>query len=175
MTGQVRRHTDKFLLTYSAEHVAYEFEMFLGIAELLSVRSSLLAADQRSAACLQNLLLEGFVLHLRNIVDFFFPGRTRPDDVVAADFCAEGVWQPELPRKLQEARRRANKELAHLTSKRKPGVDASKGWDLVGLSEEVHALMRLFVEQALPSRLAPVVARVVAEGRPRARGVSLSC
>lgn len=171
MASQVRPYGDDFLLTYSAEHVAYEFDMFLWIAGLGSVRSSLFAPDERAAAYLQNLLLEGFVLHLRSIVEFFFPGNPKPDDVVAADFCADAVWQPKLPGVLKEARIRANKELAHLTSKRKPGVGASKGWDLVRLSEELQAVMRLFVEQALPSRLAPVVAKVVAEGRPRAGGV----
>ena len=72
-------------------------------------------------------LLESFAIHLRNLIDFLYtdPKDAKPDDLVAADFFnSSAAWAPgAISRSLQEARVRANKEVSHITYKRKAGMD----------------------------------------------------
>jgi len=155
-----RPYDDAYLQAYSEEHVAYEFDMFLWSARLCASGAQLQAPSPSDTIRLSNVLLEGFVIHLRNVIDFFFLEKPKATDVVAADFCASGVWQPEISGTLDAARVRANKEIAHLSTARIAGAPVSKGWDFAALAAELHPVMRLFVAKALPARLSPKVATV---------------
>ncbi|MFZ0291286.1 MAG: hypothetical protein WB616_20095 [Candidatus Sulfotelmatobacter sp.] len=65
------------------------------------------------------LCLSSFAIHLRNLIDFFYtqPGDARNDDVVAADFFdPASAWNlGAIPKSLNDARERANKEISHIT------------------------------------------------------------
>ncbi len=161
-----RPFDDAYLLAYSEEHVFYEFDMFLWSAELRGSGARLIARSPADLARLNSALTEIFVVHLRNVIDFFYPGPGKPwsTDVVAADFCGSGMWQPTTSVTLKDAHQRADKELAHLTTARIPGSPSGKEWDSIGLSAELRTVMRCFVKKALPSRLAPKVAAVISEG-----------
>lgn len=58
---------------------------------------------------------------------------------------------------LSEARKRADKELAHLTTSRISGHPVKKYWDVGGLAAELRPLLYLFIQNALPARLSPKV------------------
>jgi hypothetical protein len=42
-----------------------------------------------------NLKVEGFALHLKNLIEFFYPSNPQADDVLAADYVAD--WNVKRP------------------------------------------------------------------------------
>jgi hypothetical protein len=162
----VPRFGDSDLFAYSAEHVAYEFEMFFWLARVCGNPSIKLGAPSSAAdaARLNNVLIESFVVHLRNVIEFFYDLDPRPTDVVAADFLSPSRWEalrPEISDSLRRARTRANKEIAHLTTDRISGNPPNKGWDFQELAKEIEKLVRCFAAEASPSRLSHKVADVL--------------
>lgn len=94
-------------------------------------------------------LLESAVLHLRNLVDFFYPGKVRNDDVIAMDYAANWDCQrPPLTPALRDARERAHKELAHLTTQRKAGSAPAKEWDFANITAELKPVLEAFLRVA---------------------------
>ena len=75
-------------------------------------------------------MLESFAIHLRNLIDFFYtpPNHARNDDLVAADFFDPPTsWNPgPISKSLSDARERANKEISHITYKRKSATDPTE-------------------------------------------------
>jgi hypothetical protein len=43
-----------------------------------------------------NACVEGFMVHLRNLIDFMWPTRIQDTDVVAEDYCPTDVWSRPL-------------------------------------------------------------------------------
>jgi len=87
----------------------------------------------------KNVLIESCTLHLRNLVDFFYQSNAKADDVIAADYVAD--WDkkcPAISSLLEKARTRANKEVAHLTTKRIAGSPPEKAWDFDAVSAELR-------------------------------------
>jgi hypothetical protein len=115
---------------------------------------------------LRNALIESFAVHARNVIDFLYPNKPQHTDVIAADFYAPGAWaahRPGISTTLTAARRRAHKEIAHLTTERIAGNPPEKDWDFAGLTAELRPLMQLFATNALPARCSPAVARLFAD------------
>jgi hypothetical protein len=133
--------SDAELVAYSGEHLLYEWQLFLFTRKELS---------EEIKVAMRRVLIESFVMHLRNLIDFFYT-TGQDDDVVAADFCPG--WNERISDKLREAKARANKELNHLTLKRKDGTDPSKAWDIDGLFREVHVVAKAFVSKTSPAKL----------------------
>ena len=135
-----RPFTDSYLFAYSDEHVFYEIDHFFWLADLLDRSSSIInprinpsspfgtpslavAGAAEDLRRLNNILIEGFVIHLRNVIDFLYT-KPQPTDVCAEDFFPAGDWdkiRPPLSSTLEAARIRANKEIAHLTIDRMTG------------------------------------------------------
>jgi hypothetical protein len=138
--------SDAELTAYSGEHLLYELQLFLWTGKELG---------RGHEGVIRSVLIESFVIHLRNLIDFFFTPRSHDDDVIAADFCPP--WSEGISAKLKEARERANKELSHLTLNRKSGLDPSKPWDVGGLFQEVHDVAKRFAANASPMKLSPKV------------------
>ena len=75
-----------------------------------------------------------------------------------------GGWEgirPAISPRLEAARIRANKEVAHLTTNRITGSTPEKAWDVVNLVTEIRSLMRLFAKNAVATRLSPEVAAAI--------------
>lgn len=144
-------YSDQQLLDYSKEHLLYEFQIFRWVGENLNQDKSL----QLSA------LLESLAIHLRNLIDFFYtePADARNDDVVAGHFFADpNTWMPgPMPKSLQEARERANKEVSHITYKRKAAADPTKPWPVADLFKEIHTVAQKFATEASGKKLHPKV------------------
>jgi len=160
-TSPERPFTDEYLLRYSSEHVFYEVDRFFWLADVLGPPTRFLVAQSR----LRDIFVEGFVLHLRNVIEFLYPRRKlEPTDIVAADFLPDGRWdeiRPPLSDTLKTARRRANKQMAHLTSDRIFGTPPEKHWDSQALANELQSILRLMCDNALSSRLAPNVVQSI--------------
>jgi hypothetical protein len=140
--------SDAELTAYSGEHLLYELEYFQLTARLL---------HEEKRGEMRSILIESFVIHLRNLIDFFFTPETHNDDVVATDFC--GGWNEPISSTLKTARERANKELTHLTLGRKSGLHPDKPWDVAGLFQEVSAVAKTFSGRASTEKLSPHVGK----------------
>src|SRR5437868_5537964 len=97
--------SDSELADYSGEHLLYELQIFLFAGKEL--------ARPNMTGPMRSVLIESFVVHLRNLIDFFFTPPNHEDDVTAIHFCPQ--WAEVIPDTLRVAKERANKELSHLT------------------------------------------------------------
>jgi hypothetical protein len=143
---------DAELQEYSGEHLLYELQIFCWLTEAISTEPK----GFRLSA-----LLESFVIHLRNLTDFFYAAPTKTDDVVAVDFFDKATgWVPgNMSNLLAEARERANKEVSHITHKRKGPDDPTKPWPHDDLFKEIEAIAKTFANTASSKKLhASVVA-----------------
>lgn len=168
-----RPYSDEYLLDYSKEHLYYEFDMFLWAARLLGSGAPRGASTREDAVRLNSALIETFVVHLRNVIEFLYKGtpaedpphpyrgQPRDTDVAAEDFCPAGGWHPTITQPLTDAHDRADKEVGHLTTWRLPASDQGKVWDFTRLADALLPTMRLFVQTALPERLSRNVVDVV--------------
>jgi hypothetical protein len=152
-TKPSRPYNDAFLGNYSEEHLWYEIDMLIGIGKYLSAPAIIGASTPNDARRVSNLLIEGFGIHIRNVIDFLYLDRPQPTDVVASDFCTLGAWEkvrPPMSFALNRARIRANKELAHLTTARIAGAVPEKKWDAVVLLNELKPTLKLWLKNAKP-------------------------
>jgi len=116
---------------YLKEHFVYEVDMlmfsFSRLAEFLKTKNE--GEDLGS----KNMMLEDFVLHARNLRNFFY-GPEKKEDAIARHFVEHIIRWSKARRKERERPRiieiydRASKELAHLTYKRKCEVSEKKNW-----------------------------------------------
>jgi hypothetical protein len=146
---------DAELIEYSGYHLLYEVQMLFGTAALLSRASY--PSDPEVAHVLHCALLEGFGIHLRNLIEFFYPGKKpHPADVRADDFFAGQKRTrgfPAISAPLIRARERASKELAHLTTERITGTPPEKEWRYMELTAEMCKILHEFVGAASPEKL----------------------
>ena len=149
------------LAGFAGEHLEYEAWMFLTARDKLfqcaRLRHQQLQPHphQPDEDFNRNLLVESCVLHFRNLIDFFYPpSSSLPDDVTAADY-VPGWGSPPVPTILKDARTRANKELAHLTLKRKMGAPPDKHWDFADLGNAMTPIIGDFITRVDASKLSP--------------------
>lgn len=146
----------EYLRKYSSQHLLYEVEMFFHLGHLLMV-GQFIAHDPNLTSVLHNGIIEAFILHLRNILDFFYT-RPRKSDVGATMFYDSGERPETFPAKsalLNEAHRRAHKEMSHLTTERHWEGDPKKVWQFAKLMQDVRPLLKAFLETASATRLDP--------------------
>jgi len=147
-----KRRSDE-VLRAASDHLCYEYWMFREL-------TAGLATGTIQPGWLHNALVESWVVHLRAIVDFVFPPKSvNPDDVVAADFFDRpSDWEAALPamsEALTRGRRRAAKEIVHLSYRRIGINHEDKQWHFVALAAEVEPLMAHFLRQVPKNRLGP--------------------
>jgi hypothetical protein len=130
------------------EHIRYECEMFESTASWLR------GASSGTPITLRNAVLESFTVHLRALIDFFYPCAPRSDDIIASDYVLG--WQAgAMPPELENARDRTNKEIAHLTYRRNDVGPAAKGWAIASLTGLMFAVIAQFAE-VVPEANLPV-------------------
>jgi len=158
-SAPIRYHSNSELVTFSGTHLCHDLKMFFETAVVQSRFNS-------STDFLKNLsgistnLIESYALHLRNIVAFFYNDNRTPNEIVAADFCAEGNWvevRPPMSRALDIAHKRANKILLPLTQERDSLEGPANGWNFDGLTAEIKLVFQLFLKTAIPERISPML------------------
>jgi hypothetical protein len=129
----------------ASHHLGYEMQVFFGL------QPSLTEVAHRQKQVLpqrpeDNALIESFVVHFRNLLDFFFPRNSkRLTDITFECF----AWKPvsdlfaKDEGKLQYWRNRCDREVSHLTSYRLDVPPDDKPWDFSAIAEEMR---RLFCE-----------------------------
>ena len=100
-------------------------------------------------------LLESFLLHTRELLEFFDPGdiaKGSYDTVIATDFFWPQEWTlPDVPPYLNENRERLHKRLAHLTYAR---AHLSPKWEPHTICIELDRLIRHFSNKVDTKKLA---------------------
>jgi len=102
-----------------------------------------------------NMALETFLLHARNLREFFYNDNKRYDtDARAWDFLEEkNLWQKLRPAEMEsmiEIRERAGKELAHLSYKRIYGTPPEKSWNTGETLSDLLKVVGIFLEHLSP-------------------------
>jgi len=132
------------LTDYSREHLTYEIKMLMFLANSPTLKQVNEDDNQYSKRMAH---VESFVLHLRNLIDFFEPLSPRNDDVIVTDFLPFQTKISSPTEKLEKARIRANKELAHLTADRQSGSPETKEW-ASDLLNDLSILLSEFIDKA---------------------------
>ena len=90
-----------------AGEVVYEINMLITCAVELSKLNAT-----------KNAYLESFLIHFRNLRDFFYPDKAFPDDILAEHYLPTWKDKPEMNEFWQKSREKLNKLVAHLSFKR---------------------------------------------------------
>jgi hypothetical protein len=146
----------EYLQRYSKEHLLYEVQMFFRVGHLL-MTGQIQTSQPELAVVLHNAVMESFVLHLRNLLDFFYTP-PRKTDVSATMFYDSGHLPPDFPPEsviLNKAHRRAHKEMTHITTERHWEGNPAKVWEFHRILREVKPLMEKFLQTASAARLHP--------------------
>jgi hypothetical protein len=148
--------SDQELIAYSKEHLRYELEMFFLVADAIT-RTGYFSDFVRNA------LVESFTIHLRNLIDFFFePAAVKRTDILAAYFLVDPNYLGTVSKALSEARERANKEVGHLTTGRRPHASPKKTWQVGALAREIFQLTQKFASGADPQKLDTSIIQLIA-------------
>jgi len=148
--------TDAELLRYSEQHLRYEIEMFFQVGiKLMITRFS---KDDRDSVLQENVLLESFATHLRNLLLFLYPRRVDERDVISDYFFLNSItdWKQKRPKEkesLRNLRTRASQEISHLTVLRRDGTDNSEGWPIREILDEIKPILKTFVNNASSDKL----------------------
>lgn len=131
-------------LQNKSDHLFYEWKMLTEIEQAYQARR---AANQ----FVQNLLIESFAIHGRNLVHFLYAyeGKNPPrkNDAIAEDyFPSPGVWQkarPPMPDALQYNKFGfyADKQIAHMVYSEEP----KKDWDFTPIANAIQPALEKFI------------------------------
>jgi len=144
-------------LRQASIHVRYEIEQLSNSYTLLRNAEwwAAINAPTYMAQTAHNALVESFATHVRNL-DAFLHATPTGDDMWAGDWFAPGEWdsvREPLPfEALRAARRRVNKEIAHLTYAR---VEVgSPVWPHQEVVEHLRSDLFRFIDSVDPSLVA---------------------
>ena len=137
----------------ASHHLLYEWWM-------LQETAAWLASHAVRTPSEQNAQLESFCLHVRNLLDFFYPElrghQARYGDVIAQDFIRSTEWEaarPPLAPALERIGIRVDKQLAHLTYARLRTTESASTWDFLHITAAVSQVVQDFIHLAEPSLL----------------------
>jgi len=152
--------TDQELRDYAADNISYELTMLYETAMRLKYEK---AIDTDSI--LKNAFLESFTIHARALALFLYFGQKRTGDVTAEEYVKDvAAWKAArgaIPGELQEVIDRTGKEIAHLTTGRRPSSDPWKGWSFEHVYRMFFAPLHLFLKHAEQARLDVSVAAFI--------------
>lgn len=132
------------------EHILCEFNMIQDAANVVS-------RAHGTNGLLENIALESFLLHIRQVRDFFYGVRKNkwPDDTFASDYASnwESV-QPDLPRVIKEHEERLDRQLAHLSYARLRYKGKEKEWPVDEMATAMAEVVRVFLRSLPQDRAA---------------------
>jgi hypothetical protein len=133
-----KKRTDE-KLRKASDAVYYEMWMFNEMVK------SLLTQPPQPGNPQYNALVESFVQHTRNLIEFFYPpSNVHSDTIIVTHFFSDqNKWKKDIPDWLDDVKTRAHKLLAHLTYDR---IKYDKGWEYNEIREIREHLNSLFAE-----------------------------
>lgn len=141
------RNISKYRLKKATSHLVYEIINFYETFGRL--RQPGFSQDDI------NILLESFVIHTRNLFDFFYPKKNgiRPDDMVVYDYINDRkLFNVDKTKKrdLIFIVKKANRQLAHLTyTRNRYSLKTNKAWPYVDIARKMTKTIVAFYN-ALP-------------------------
>lgn len=146
----MRDKRDQKELVETSKHLAYELQMFLATTQMMIIG---IPNDQVD---LKNAVLESFLIHLRNLIHFFYASKPSQDDVFVQDFFEPSTPMviPAKSSTLETAQKRANKEIAHFTYTRNWKTKEDKQWVLHILTAEMTLLFIKFLKSVPKEHIA---------------------
>lgn len=132
---------DKNLKDFLNEHFVYEINMLHYSSMRLAYH--LKEKDQNGI----NMSLEDFLLHGRNLLEFFYYKQT-DNYVRASHFINNDEWRKNKPSKTKniiELEKRSSKELVHLTFDRISGMPPEKLWNYYECLKDLLILTKIFL------------------------------
>jgi hypothetical protein len=137
-------------LQEASNHLFYEIWMLGSVAKGL-------ASGVAGQGPIANALIEFFVIHVRAVMDFLYADKPQSDDVIAEDYFDDPEqWakhRPELSQLLIHAKRRAGKEVAHLTYARLDVTPETKPWQFVEIANEISTALQAFLAKVPRNKL----------------------
>jgi hypothetical protein len=129
-------------LRQASNHLYYEVRM-------LEHMSTGIHSGIAGNSAINNAFIESFVIHARILLDFFYPSKPRPDDVIVTDFFQHPkTWEKARPEKtgiLDTIHKRVGKEAAHLTYARQKVSEEQKRWDHKNIERDIRVLVECFL------------------------------
>jgi hypothetical protein len=139
-----------------SEHLHYEIQMTFDLASVV-----LTGGYATAHPILRNAMVEAFTIHVRQLIDFFWSGRTRrnPRDAFAADYFDSHEWvsiRPNRPRELgEDLWQKVGWGVVHLTYGRAHVTAEQKEWRPVEICVALTPAVLCFVDNVDPSKLDP--------------------
>jgi hypothetical protein len=143
----MKRPVPTSVLIEASAHVRYEIEQFAGCTAILG-RALLDEVPTYMATIAHNALLESFTVHFRGLYDFLYL-EPKGDDMAAADWFPDGSWPQRCvgpSQDLRAARKRVNKDIAHLTYDRLKRDGQDVFWPHEAIVEELRGDLWRFVD-----------------------------
>lgn len=150
--------SDKELSDFAKKHLWHEIWMLHALTgRLFEVLEHDARAGRRDLEWLdletRNAQLESFVIHARNLLDFFYQGSRKKQDALARDYVS-GQWSPlPMTPALKQVNPRAGSGLAHLSYDRLLVSEEAKAWDYWAIWIDLAKVIRSFVARAPTNRL----------------------
>jgi len=129
-------------LRKASDALHYEIWMFNEMVK------SLLTQSPQPGNPQYNALVESFVQHTRNLIEFFYPpSNVHSDTIIVTHFFSDqNKWEKDIPGWLDDVRTRAHKLLAHLTYDRVLEYKDDKEWEYTKISEHLNSVFDEFLK-----------------------------
>ena len=116
---------------------------------MLDMTVRVLSSKMTNGSFMNKILLESFLIHLRNLIDFIYLPKCNKDDILAQDFFSNPEnWaklRPTLSANLEEAKKNINKLLSHITYSRLQMRTEQTTWDFMSLRNEIVLIIQAFI------------------------------
>jgi len=131
------------------KHLKYEIDMFYILAKELSVNKNLLL-DISENLVIKNALIESFLVHERNIIDFLLNNKKYDDDIICKDLLEneKELFNKSEVDKMKEIKYKINKEISHLTKAR--CKDEKTGWNMSDITCPLLEYFEKFINEVNP-------------------------
>lgn len=133
---------DKELKDYSDQHLKYELDMLIWCTGLLLPLIDVKGNGYIPWA-VNNAVMNSYSIHARNLIDFLYLrslGKDRKTDIIVEDFIEPSKLAENLPPispLLEETKRKADKQVAHLTTDRIQFEEKGKEWKFVEIAFKI--------------------------------------
>ena len=145
MTERIQKRSEEELLEAS-KALAYEFQMLWNTAMLLS-SDKFNRPDDVEMLTVNFALLESFLIHARNLLDFLFTRGGNPDYVSAKDYVEN--WWEKKPKKsllLTQTHGAIHTDVSHLSFKRNAVLKQSLDWRYLDITLELRERLSDFAK-----------------------------
>lgn len=135
-------------LQEASNFLIYEIWMFRGLTHAIDNKI------YNARGVISNAILESWLVHIRELADFFYKSKGYPDDIFAVDFFPSNQWNSIRSQNksslLTNYCKDINKHVAHITTSR-----SGKDWanDKLAICQELDDLIDKFLKNVDPSYL----------------------